>query len=238
VGHPLGLEPFRPRLIHRDYRRKPLGKINASAFYYDYKGYQVNSAINLGTPPVLRSVFTNAGAATVKGFEVEAVLMPSPRFRVDGSFGNLSTRFDDLSQAFDAVTGTRVDMTGNSLPRAPQFTWRASVRYDAPLGSGTLTPSFSIQSQSDQFFSEFNGRVFTVGVTTVTRYVPLKQDGWAMINASLRYEANEGRWFIEGFGQNLGNQTVLVTGALNANRQPSGSYAPPRTYGVRIGGKF
>jgi iron complex outermembrane receptor protein len=213
-------------------------QINASAFYYDYKGYQINSAINIGTPPVLRSVFTNAGAATVQGFEIEAVLLPSPRFRVDASFGYLNTKFDDLTKAFDAVTRTRVDMTGNVLPRAPELTWRATVRYDAPLGSGTLTPSVSINSQSDQFFSEFNDRVFTVGATKVTRYVPLKQDGWEMINASLRYEAAEGKWFIEAYGQNLSNQTVLVTAALNPSSQPSGSYAPPRTYGVRIGGKF
>jgi iron complex outermembrane recepter protein len=213
-------------------------QINASAFYYDYKGYQINAGINLGTPPVLRSVFTNAGAATVKGIEIEAVVMPSPRFRVDASFGFLDTKFDDLSQAFDAVSRTRVDMTGNVLPRAPKTTWRLSARYDAPLGSGTLTPSASINSQSSQFFSEFNDRVFTVGTTTVTRYLPLRQDGWAMVNASLRYEAAEGKWYVEAYGQNLGNKTVLVTAALNQNTQPGGSYAPPRTFGIKLGGKF
>jgi iron complex outermembrane receptor protein len=66
----------------------------------------------------------------------------------------------------------------------------------------------------------------------------MRQDGWAMVNASLRYEAPEGRGFIEGYGQNLTNKTVLVTAALNIAQQPAGSYAPPRTYGVRIGSKF
>lgn len=59
-----------------------------------------------------------------------------------------------------------------------------------------------------------------------------------MVNAGLRYEAPDGRWSVEAFGQNLANKLVLVTGALNTSGLAAGSYAPPRTYGVRVGATF
>ncbi len=211
-------------------------QFNASAFYYDYTDFQVNSAVIINN--ALRTLISNAGAAKVKGIEIEAVMQPIPEFRIDASLGYLYTNFDSLLEAYDAVTRTRVNLTGNELPRAPNWTWRVSARYDARLGGGTLTPSFTIQSQSDQFFSEFNDKVFTVGATTVTRYVPLKQDGYAMIGASLRYTAPDDRWYVEAFGQNLGDITVLVSGGLNQGNIPTGSYAPPRTYGIKLGASF
>lgn len=211
-------------------------QLNASAFLYKYKDYQINSATTIGG--VLRSVFSNAGEATIKGFEVEAVAEPVAGLRLDGSVGILATNFDDLSQAYDSVTRTRVDMTGNDLPRAPKLTWRLAARYDISVGDGTLTPSVSLNGQSRQFLTEFNDRVIVVGTTTNNRFVPLQQAQWAMINAGLRYEAAERRWFVEAFGQNLANKLVLVTGALNTSGFAAGSYAPPRTYGVRIGGSF
>jgi iron complex outermembrane recepter protein len=211
-------------------------QFNASAFYYDYTNFQVNSAVVINN--ALRTLISNAGSATVKGVEIEAVIQPVKNFRVDASAGYLKTNFDSLKEAYDAVTRTRIDLTGNDLPRAPEWTWRVSARYDIPVGSGTVTPSATIQTQSDQFFSEFNNKVFTVGATTVTRYVPLKQDGYAMLSASLRYAAANDRWYVEAFGQNLGNKTVLVSGGLNQGNIPTGSYAPPRVYGVKVGGKF
>jgi iron complex outermembrane recepter protein len=211
-------------------------QFNASAFFYDYTDFQVNSAVTINN--ALRTLISNAGSATVKGVEIEAVMQPVPELRIDASVGYLYTNFDSLVEAYDAVTRTRVDLTGNELPRAPNWTWRVNARYDIRMGGGTLTPSIALQSQSDQFFSEFNSKVFTVGATTVTRYVPLKQDGFAMIGASLRYSAPDDRWFIEAFGQNLGNRTVLVSGGLNQGNIPTGSYAPPRTYGIKAGAKF
>jgi iron complex outermembrane receptor protein len=211
-------------------------QLNASAFYYDYTDFQINSAVTINN--ALRTLISNAGAATVKGIEIESVFQPIPALRIDGSIGYLSTKFDSLKEAYDAVSRTRVDLTGNRLPRAPEWTWRVGMRYDAAIGSGTLSPNISLQGQSGQFFSEFNDRVITVGATTITNYVRMREKGWVMANASLRYEARDARWFIEAFGQNLFDKTVIVTASLNLSNQPSGSYAPPRTYGVRVGTKF
>lgn len=223
-------------------------QLNASAFVYKYKDYQINSATIING--ALRSVFSNAGAATIKGVEVEAVFMPTPAFRIDGSIGLLDSNFDELSQAYDSVTRTRVDMTGNNLPRAPKATWRISARYDLSIGNGKLTPFISVQGQSRQYFTEFGGTPFSTILPTTSslgaagstyvnsRYAPLQQGSWAMVNASLRYEAPNNNWFIEAFSQNLTNKTVLVNGSLNLSNFAAGSYAPPRTYGVKVGGKF
>lgn len=211
-------------------------QLNASAFLYKYKDYQINAATTIGG--VIRSVFSNAGAATIRGFELEAVAEPVTGLRLDGSIGILATNFDSLAEAYDSVTRSRTNMTGNELPRAPKFTWRLAARYDFSVGDGKLTPSASVNGQSKQFFTEFNDRVIIVGATTNNRYVPLQQGQWAMVNAGLRYEAPDGRWSVEAFGQNLANKLVLVTGALNTSGLAAGSYAPPRTYGVRVGATF
>lgn len=211
-------------------------QINAAAFYYDYTDFQVNSAVTING--ALRTLISNAGAATVKGVELETVFQPLPALRIDGSLGYLSTKFDSLKEAYDAVSRTRVDLTGNRLARAPGWTWRFSARYDAVVGSGTLTPSVSIQGQSGQFFSEFNDKVFTVGSTTIRSYLPLREGSWTIANASLRYETEDARWYVEAYGQNLFNKTVLVSASFNLSNIPSGSYSPPRTYGIRAGVKF
>ncbi|MCC7248661.1 MAG: TonB-dependent receptor [Lysobacter sp.] len=209
-------------------------QLNLSGFYYDYTDFQVNAAV-FDANNVPFSLISNAGAATVKGVELEGVFQPIPALRIDGSVGYLSTRFTSLREAYDSISRTLVDVTGNRLPRAPEFTWRLTARYDAPLGSGKLSPNVSIQGQSSQFFTEFNDRVIVAGATTVTTYVPFREGGWAMANANLRYEAAGARWYVEAFGQNLFDKTVLVNAGLGAGNL---TYAPPRIYGVRAGAKF
>jgi outer membrane receptor protein involved in Fe transport len=75
--------------------------LNATAFYYDYVGYQVSQIIQR------TSVNTNIDA-TVYGAELEAMWEPVRNLRLNANFGYLKTELDDTS-ALDLMDLTQGD---------------------------------------------------------------------------------------------------------------------------------
>ncbi len=65
-------------------------RINAEAFYYSYKNMQVQVQVND------TSHTTNAAAATMKGFEIDATAVPIDNLTLTGSIGVTNGRFDDF----------------------------------------------------------------------------------------------------------------------------------------------
>src|SRR5690606_25537244 len=63
-------------------------RLNASAFYYDYKDYQVSQIVD-------RISLNENFDATSMGLELEAVWRPTPDFRIDANLGFLKTRIAD-----------------------------------------------------------------------------------------------------------------------------------------------
>ena len=76
--------------------------LSATAFYYDYKDYQVSQIVD-------RIAFNENFDATSWGLEFEAAWRPSRAFRVDGNFGYLKTRIKDGSQSIDVMNRTQGD---------------------------------------------------------------------------------------------------------------------------------
>ncbi|MGL3822666.1 TonB-dependent receptor domain-containing protein [Sphingopyxis sp. R3-92] len=77
--------------------------LNATAFYYDYKGYQVSQIVD-------RIALNENFDATSWGLELEAAWRPSRAFRVDANFGYLQTRIKKGAQSIDVMNRTQ----GNS----------------------------------------------------------------------------------------------------------------------------
>jgi outer membrane receptor protein involved in Fe transport len=75
--------------------------LNATAFYYDYKGYQISRVVNLTT-------VTDNVDAKIHGLEVEAAWQPFQNLRVDANVGYLRTRITDGSSV-DVMNRTQGD---------------------------------------------------------------------------------------------------------------------------------
>lgn len=76
--------------------------LNATGFFYDYKGYQVSQIVD-------RIAYNENFNATSWGLEFETAWRPSRAFRVDGNLGYLRTRLGKGSQSIDVMNRTQGD---------------------------------------------------------------------------------------------------------------------------------
>ncbi|HEY0197679.1 MAG TPA: TonB-dependent receptor [Rhodanobacter sp.] len=121
-----------------------------------------------------------------------------------------------------------IDISGNQLAHAPDFTFTAVYEHDFHLpNGGTLTPRFSGQYQTSSWLSPYN-----LGEGD-------KQGAYFRGDASLRYQDPKGNWWANAYVQNFTDGRVRT----NAMRflQADGSltylsqYLAPRTYGIEVG---
>ncbi|WP_312685229.1 TonB-dependent receptor [Brevundimonas nasdae] len=75
-------------------------RLNATAFYYDYKDYQISQIVD-------RISLNENFDARSMGLELEASYQVSSKFRVDGNFGYLKTRVADGAGSIDVMDRTQ-----------------------------------------------------------------------------------------------------------------------------------
>ena len=204
------------------------GKVQTevSVFYNKFSNLQ----INVYTPQV--SYFGSAGKADSKGAEVSVRTLPYAGFHVDASVAYLDAKYTSyisrnnfygLSNGQDPVS---VDLSGKRIPQSPKIRTTLAVYDDFDLGSsGKLTPYVSWLHSSSYFTTDYN---------TVLD----QQKSYDMVDVALRFTPAGDRFFIEGFGNNVGNVPVLLSGVVGRSQRIQVSYGAPATYGVRAGVKF
>lgn len=75
-------------------------RLNATAFYYDYKDYQVSQIVD-------RISLNENFDATSMGLEFETIFQPTRDFRLDLNLGFLKTRIDDGEGSIDVMNRTQ-----------------------------------------------------------------------------------------------------------------------------------
>ena len=197
---------------------------NLAAFYMDYSDLQVGFVD-------ASSVVTTVNAASARNYGLEAELRAKPvpglTLELFGTYLNAKYRkftTGDYRQGFK-----QINVAGNRLSNAPEFSFRAGADYDIPIGSaGKLNARAEVNWQDRVYFTEFNNADATQG-------------GYALVNAGLKYTSPNDQWTVDVWGRNLTNQLVLTNNIITAPLFSSvrvGSVAPPRTYGVTFGVNF
>lgn len=182
---------------------------NGSAFRYVYDGYQAFSLQGL-------SQFITNNPARLSGFELEANWRPSHRLSIDAYLTYLDT----------GVRGIRLPsgrVTDRLLPQAPTLSIGGNLRYELPLGPGTLAASSDWKYNSSQYFSTFNAPIDLEPAYTVG-------------NARLAYSTNDRHWEFAFFVNNLTDKRYRVYNldlgqALGVANQ---TFARPRWFGGSI----
>ena len=64
------------------------------------------------------------------------------------------------------------------------------------------------------------------------------QAAYSTADLSLRYEEGKGRWFVEAFVVNVGDQKVKTDASWVTGSTWTSFYNPPRTYGLRTQVRF
>ncbi|HET7812067.1 MAG TPA: TonB-dependent receptor [Steroidobacteraceae bacterium] len=215
--------------------------LNTVGFYSNYSDI-LRTSIEWDSNGVHQLVTRNATRARIYGIESELLWKPAPRDVLQGVVTFLSAEYLDYptvdSQYYvanDPLTPV-INLSGNTLPFAPEFTVALVYEHSFPLANGTrLVPRLQTKYQSEMFLTDFNRPSDS-------------QDAYTRTDLSLRYESGAA-WMLEAYVQNLEDEAVKNNVDLRGNQPGSGGVAgfpgvarafldPPRTYGVRAAYRF
>jgi iron complex outermembrane receptor protein len=213
-------------------------RLNAEAFYYDYRELQV-SAYNVSTGAAL---LYNVPKSEIYGAQVDLALRLSAHTRIDGNLGYLHSQIKRGALPPAAVytcgvpgsipaalcsPNTLIDYSGLSLPNAPKWSGALSVTHDVALENGGLVSANiagNFQTSAWGLFSHIEGT---------------RRPAYGKADASLTYRTPDRSWSVAAWVKNLGNTATYVTPATsNVYGLTSWFIDPPRTYGVRLGYEF
>jgi len=204
-------------------------QLNISAFYYDYTD-KTESKIDL-IGDVASTIFTNAGAATIAGIEVEMQSRLTDAFSIDGSLAYQNAEYDefDSQDPSNAALGVQ-DLAGNQLTRSPELKFHLGAQYEWQLddGLGSLTARADFSWVDEQYFRAFNLETD-------------KADSYHRTNVRLQWDSSDTHWQAELYVLNLEDDYILsnlVVAGPNEGFGRVASYLDPRTYGVEISYRF
>ena len=188
--------------------------LNGAAFLYDFRDLQINSVYLFNNRAI--SEVENAAKAEIYGIDAVATLRISDRLTASGAVVWMPKRdfIEFESQRRDE------SLSGKKLSRAPESTATASLDYEFPLrGSGKISGRLEYNYRSSFFFAADNDPL-------------LRQEGFGLLNALLKFEPSTGKWYAFASGRNLANQDYFNQIFL----QSSPGY--PDTYEAGVGYYF
>lgn len=209
-------------------------QLNTALFYYDYKDFQVpDFFIPAGSPfPVLE--ISNRDVRNF-GLEVETLTLLSK----GTTLGLAATYLNSKYTSDFILTGAlppppapgappgppampeTIQMNGETLPHAPQWSFNASLEQNINLGkAGRLVPNIRYRWIDDQFVAPFPGD-------------DQLQEAYGMIDANIRFISKNGKWSVNAYGRNLTNEITKV--AFFASDVIVGS---PRQVGISVNARF
>jgi len=215
------------------YRGKimPGVRIDTNVFYYDYKNLQLSAVVPING--ALQTITTNAGKASVLGWEFETQLNPVHNL-------NMTLGFDLTNGHYRQFCPSGLDASGNctinankqlanyagqKLDRTPSTVFYANASYRIPVGEGNVMVAVGTKISSSYSVTVFgdNGPYWLKLVTP----------SQSKTQASLTYNAPGQTWYLSAFVKNIENHISVVSGSAS-----SITMSDPRTFGARAGFRF
>ncbi len=210
-------------------------QLNLEAFDWKYRGQQLTY---LGIDPrgSVGVLTQNVGRSTIKGAEVEARALVTPTTTLSANVQYLDARFDSFTYSTPAppftgcaVTRTTtftVDCSGKPAINSPRWSLNFGGEQVVPFGAYQVVLSADTQYRSGRY----------VGFEYISpEYV---DHSWAS-NAQISIGAKDGRYVLAAFIRNVENNrfSTYATPVPGSNLIVSLPSAP-RTYGLRLSGRF
>lgn len=193
-------------------------RLSTAMFYNDYQDLQLSSFS--ATPEGgFATVFTNAGKAETYGVEAELLASPTRNLLLSLSLGYLKADYREF------INSQMQDVSGELKPiNAPKFSGNLGLQYRRPLGFAWLELGADVSYRSAYYVD-------------INNLNALKQDGFALLNASVGLEDNQGKWGLSFSVKNLTDE-AYVTHGFDLTAFPGiglAYYGEPLTYrfGVR-----
>ena len=187
----------------------------------------------------------NAASAEVKGAEADIRAQVTDRFQLQAGISYLDGSYDSFPNASVSVPCSSLgipapinctpgdptspagpipppDLSGNTLPYAPEFSANLAGIYAIPVSFGSFELSAVINYSGKYFFDPVNR---------------LEQDAYTLVNAAVTFRSPDDRWSVRAWSNNLTDEDYL--NYLDPVQFGDfGHWADPRTYGVTLGFAF
>jgi len=211
---------------------------NADVFHTDYEDIQVASGDYNPVSLASGAAVFNAAAATLKGVEVEASVVPFTGLELSANYSHLEGDYDEFELfspfgQFDCsgnyTVGT-VDLKCMPFSYLPEDQFSLNAHYTLPLpasvGEVVLGASYAYTGE------------LTHGTTQLPQYdLGSTYPSTDLVNLSLQWNGMFGTSFDVGFFMtNATDETYRVTntGVYQTLGVDSGLYGEPRMYGVQV----
>lgn len=224
TGDRSGIEPFDPEILWAyevGFKADPSRavQVNGAAYYYDYNGQQVLSAVCGANGPVGR--FTNADSK-IYGAELEGVFRPTAGLRISQNVSYKQGEYTDfIDLDIPACQQTRttvlIDKSGDEIP-FPALSYGGSISYDWTV-SGFAVTAETNYAYRDEYPSWLGARYDV--------------EAYWLANASVTVGPEDANWSVTFWARNLFDQEYDLTRNFFTNAsiaQPG----RPRTIGARL----
>lgn len=197
---------------------------NVAAFWNDYTDLQLSSFVaDPNGVGGFGALFTNAGAATIRGVEIEVLARPIEALSINATLSYLDGQYDEY------IGPGGLDISDQrELVNAPEWAWRLGATYDFDLGAqGTLRVGADASYRSKTY-------------PTVSSSEVVAQDAYTLVDAFVRWQAPDDRLFAELGGKNLTDERY-IDHAFDLSASPGyelAYFAAPRTVRLTIGTRF
>jgi iron complex outermembrane receptor protein len=196
---------------------------DVSLFDNQFKDLQ----INVYTPQV--SYFGSAGQAYSRGAEFALRSLPFQNLHLDATAAYLDAHYTTYisgNNFYGASNGTdpvSVNLAGKIIPMSPKWRTTLAASYDLPIGGyGKLTPFASWLHSTGYYTTDFNTSLDL-------------QRAYSLVDLSLRWTSPTDKIYVEAYGENVGDEPVLMSAVVGRDERIQVSYGPPALYGVRAG---
>lgn len=171
-----------------------------AAFRMDYSDVQIpgSSGCVVNGLPTFCGVITNAGKARFQGVELEATARVTDGLTLSGALGYIDAEYKEY---ITQIAGRGpVDVADfREVQNTPKVTATGTIAYATALGSGDLGLSSTLSYRSKTYQFEIPNPF-------------LDQDGYALLDASIVYTAEGGRWSLGLHGKNLTDKEYKTSG--------------------------
>jgi iron complex outermembrane recepter protein len=190
-------------------------RANTALFYNAYQNLQVQSFVR----PAVIDV-SNAGAATIKGLEVEVAETAGRGVQLAGNVSWLEATYDRYLARVSG--GTTFDAAGNRLNNAPEWSGSGSAVYEFATGrTGTASVRGDVSCQSRVFFTPVNDAIES-------------QRAYLLVHLRAGFEPRSRRWELAVYVRNAGNREY-ITGTANVPPTAfTGRPGEPRQWGTQF----
>ncbi|WP_284126147.1 TonB-dependent receptor [Parerythrobacter aestuarii] len=209
-----------------------------AAFIYQVDGAQFDRTRLISGGPRFSTSVENAAVTNGKGLEFEgtAYLTDEFRFAFNGTWYDIEFDTFETDNPLDPLgaleglagfTPRTVDLSGNRPRNTPEYSLAGRFTYDKDLASGgNILASIAYALTGNQFYTEFNDPRMAAG-------------SYGILDANLKYTFPDENLSVNIWGKNLTNEFV-VSGAfaVSTSRTITGTYLPPRQYGVTVAYEF